>query len=386
MNVKITAVKLFYVPVRFLFVKVETDEGISGWGEPLVEGRAATLEACVKEWSQILIGQDPLKIEYLWQTMYRRAFYRGGAVMMSAISGIDQALWDIKGKYYGVPVYELLGGAVKKKIKVYRTLQSNVKSEMVEDARLGAQQGYKLLKFTPPSPVHFVDSFAKVDEILDCAEALRNAVGDGVDLAMDFHGRIHKPMTKTLLKELEPYRLAFVEEAVIPTNNEALRQLSERSSIRLATGERMYSRWDFRPLLESGCIDIVQPDISHAGGLSESRRIATMAEAYDVALAPHCPLSVVAFAASVQLDAMSENAVFQEQKVCIHDVSAQNPNFKWIKDPEGTFAYRDGFMDIPTKPGLGIEIDEEAVEEANRTPHNWKNPLWETEDGTPIEW
>lgn len=383
---KITDVKLFYVPVRFLFVKIETDEGISGWGEPLVEGRAATVEACVNEWKDFLIGKDPLKIEHIWQSMYRCAFYRGGAVMMSAMAGINQALWDIKGKYYQAPVYELLGGAVKKRIRVYRTIQSNNPDEMIADARKAVSEGYTLLKFTPPFPLHFVDTNEKIDKIVECASALREATDWKIDLAMDFHGRVHKPMAKTLIKALEPIRLSFIEEPVLPTNNEALKLFSMEGSTRFATGERMYSRWDYKPLFESGMIDIIQPDLSHAGGISECMRIAAMAEAYDVAFAPHCPLSVVAFSACLQVDAACENAVFQEQKVCIHDVSSSNPNLKWIVDPENTFHYENGYVSLPTKPGLGIEINEEAVIEANKTPHQWKNPLWETDDGTPIEW
>lgn len=382
---KITDLKLYYVPMRFLYLKVETDEGISGWGEPLVEGRAATLEAAVNEWRKELIGRDPLKVEQIWQTMYRGAFYRGGAVMMSAISGVDQALWDIRGKYYGMPVYRMLNGGVKEKVMVYRSVTDGTMEEQIADAKLLKAQGYRTLKTSPQQAMHYIDSYQKVEEVVRRVTTLRETVGSDVNIAIDFHGRIHRPMAKQLARALDPLHLTFLEEPVLPENNETLDELRQYTATPVATGERMYNRWDFKGLLASGRADILQPDLSHAGGISEGYRIAAMAEAYDCAMAPHCPLSAIAFAACLQLDAAAPNSVFQEQSVGVHDCTRNNPLLRWIKNPE-VFAYSDGFVRVPQGPGLGIEVDEELVAEASRTPHDWKNPLWFTYDGTPIEW
>ena len=382
---KITDLKLYYVPIRFLYLKIETDEGICGWGEPLVEGRAATLEAAVKEWSNFLIGRDPLKVEEIWQFMYRGAFYRGGPVMMSAIAGIDQALWDIRGKYFGVPVYQLLNGGVKQRLKVYRSIHGDTPEALAADAREAVAQGYKFLKCAPTMPLHYLDTYEALDAVVEKIAAAREAIGTGVDMAVDLHGRVHRPMAKLLMRELDALRLTFIEEPVLPTNNEALKELVQYTNIPIATGERMYSRWDFKNLLEMHVVDILQPDLSHAGGISECYRIAAMAEAYDLGIAPHCPLSVIAFAACVQLDMAAPTALFQEQSIDIHDCTRSNEKMQWIKNPE-VFAFKDGFVSVPDGPGLGIEVDEALVAQASQTPHDWKNPMWRTFDGTPIEW
>jgi galactonate dehydratase len=382
---KITDLKMFYVPHRFLFLKIETDEGISGWGEPIVEGRAGTLEASVNEWKSYLLGKDPLKIEEIWQTMYRCAFYRGGAIMMSTIAGVNQALWDIKGKFFNVPVYELLGGAVKDRVKVYRSIQGETPQELAADAKKAMKEGYSILK-TCPCPISgFVDSYDKIDFVDDMISAVKEVIGNKCDLAIDFHGRMHRPMAKLMIKRLEKHDLLFIEEPVIPTNKEAMKEFAKWSATPIATGERMYSRWDFKDMFIDGTVDIVQPDLSHAGGISECMRIASMAEAFDVALAPHCPLSVIAFASCIQVDTACANAVFQEQQLDIHNDNAGNPFFQVLKDPS-VFQFKDGFITPPKSPGLGIEINEELVEELNKNKHDWKNPRVKAYDGTPIEW
>ncbi len=384
-RMKITDLKLYHFPHRFLFLKIETDEGLVGWGEPVVEGMAATTAEAVNEWKPFLIGKNPLDIEYLWQMMYRGAFYRGGPVMMSAISGIDQALWDIKGKYHNVPIYDLLGGSVKTGIKVYRHVQGETAEELVKNTLQAKQEGYSLVKMSPLEPTHYVDSLKTVDKIVKKMAAVRDAVGVEMDLSIDFHGRIHKPMAKVISRELDQFNLAFIEEPVLPENTEALRDIAFHTPVPIALGERHFSRWDFKKVLMDGYVDIVQPDLSHAGGISECRRIATMAEAFDVAVAPHCPLSIVAFASCVQLDVCTGNSVFQEQAIDIHLGNKDNSHLSLLKDP-GMYEFKDGFVKIPTKPGLGIEINEDILEEGNKNKHNWKNPLWRAYDGSPIEW
>jgi galactonate dehydratase len=380
---KITDFRLYFMPHRFLFLKIETDEGISGWGEPLVEGRADTLEAAVNEWKNYFIGKDPLLIEDHWQVMYRCAFYRGGPVMMSTIAGINQALWDIKGRYYNTPIYQLLGGPVKNKIKVYRGIHGDTPEELAFDAKLAMEQGYNVVKCCPCPVSAFVDSFSVVDAVLEKIDAAKAVLKNSVELAVDFHGRIHKPMAKAIVSELNKYRLQFIEEPVLPTNKETLREISKYTATPIAIGERLYSRWDFKDLLEQGYIDIIQPDLSHAGGISESLKISNMAEAYDVAVAPHCPLSVISFAACIQMDTATPNVIMQEQSICINDGTSENKFLSFLKDPNA-FKYEDGFIIPPKGPGLGIEIDEEKVKKISKH-HEFRNPMWRTFDGTPIE-
>ncbi|AEE97389.1 galactonate dehydratase [Mahella australiensis] len=381
---KITSLKLYKVRPRWLFLKIETDEGITGWGEPVVEGRADTVKAAVEELKGYLVGRDPLKIEDHWQVMYRGGFYRGGPVLMSAIAGIDQALWDIKGKFYGVPVYELLGGACHDRIRVYSWIGGDRPHDIAEEAKQRAQFGFTAVKMNATDEMHYIDSFSKVQAVADRIAAIRDALGYQMDVAIDFHGRVHKPMAKVLAKALEPYHPMFIEEPVLPQNNEALRDIAMHADIPIATGERMFSRWDFKELLHSGYVDVIQPDLSHAGGISECKKIAAMAEAYDVVVAPHCPLGPIALAACIQLDACTPNAFIQEQSLGIH-YNKGSDLLDYLKDP-AVFAYKDGFVDLPKAPGLGIEINEERVIAADAQGYEWKNPVWRNVDGTVAEW
>lgn len=381
---KITNIRLYQVPPRWLFLKVETDEGIVGWGEPVIEGRAHTVKAAVEELSQYIIGKDPMKIEDIWQVLYRSGFYRGGPILMSAMAGIDQALWDIKGKFFNAPVHQLLGGAVREKIKVYSWIGGDRPSDVAEEAKKKQSQGFTAIKMNGTEELQYIDSYEKVDALLERVDAIRKAVGKNFGIGVDFHGRVHKPMAKILMKELDPYRLMFIEEPVLDENLEALKELSRHTSTPIATGERMYSRWDFKELLSTGYIDILQPDLSHAGGITECRKIATMAEAYDVAIAFHCPLGPIALAACLQVDAVSHNAFIQEQSLGIH-YNKGNDILDYLKDPT-VFQYDNGFVNIPEGPGLGIEVDEEKVKEASLNSHNWKNPVWRHEDGSVAEW
>ncbi len=381
---KITKFELFTVPPRWLFLKIETDEGICGWGEPVVEGRAHTVKAAVEELSEYLIGKDPLKIEDHWQVLYRGGFYRGGPILMSAISGIDQALWDIKGKFYNAPIYDLLGGACRDNIKVYSWIGGDRPSDVAEAALAKKTEGFSAIKMNATEELHYVDSYEKVEGVLQRVEAIRKATGKHFGIGVDFHGRVHKAMAKVLVKELEPYRLMFIEEPVLTENLEALKTIAMHTATPIATGERMYSRWDFKKILEEGYVDIIQPDLSHAGGITESRKISTMAEAYDVAVAPHCPLGPIALAACLQLDACTPNAVIQEQSLGIH-YNQGSDLMDYVKDKD-VFKYEKGTVKIPKGPGLGIEVNEEKVREAAKIGHNWKNPIWRNEDGTVAEW
>ena len=381
---KITGYELFQVPPRWLFLKIETDEGLIGWGEPVVEGRAHTVKACVEELMEYLIGKDPMRIEDHWNMLYRSGFYRGGPILMSAISGIDQALWDIKGKYFNAPIYQLMGGACRDSIKVYSWIGGDRPTDVGEAAKSVVEAGFTAVKMNGTEELQYIDTHEKIDQTLERVAAVREAVGEYVGIGIDFHGRVHKPMAKVLAKELEQFRPMFIEEPVLSENLEAIREIANHTSIPIATGERMFSRWDFKKLLSDGYVDIIQPDLSHAGGITEVKKIASMAEAYDVALAPHCPLGPIALAACLQVDATCHNAFIQEQSLGIH-YNQGSDLLDYIKD-KSVFDYNDGYVSIPEGPGLGIEIDEDYVRAMAEVGHNWKNPVWRHKDGSIAEW
>lgn len=381
---QIRSIELFKVPPRWLFVKITTTDGIEGWGEPVVEGRADTVRAAVEELSEYLIGQNSNNIEDLWQVLYRGGFYRGGPILMSAISGIEQALWDIKGKRYGLPVYELLGGAVRDKMRVYAWIGGDRPDEVAEAAKAQIAAGYTAIKMNATSDMEWIDSYRKVQEVADRLAALRDAVGLSLDVGIDFHGRVHKAMAKVLVQALEPYRPLFYEEPVLPENNEALLEIARHTTVPIATGERMFTRWAFKSVLATGGVDIVQPDLSHTGGIWEGRKIAAMAEAYDVAVAPHCPLGPITLAASLQLDFCTPNAFIQEQSLGIH-YNQGSDILDYLADPS-IFDYQNGYVPLLKGPGLGITINEEKVREMAKVGHNWRNPIWRNADGSVTEW
>ncbi|MDD7911675.1 galactonate dehydratase [Pseudovibrio exalbescens] len=381
---KITGIKTWRVPPRWCFLKIETDEGVHGWGEPVLEGRAATVEAAVHELSEYIIGKDPRRVEDIWQMLYRGGFYRGGPILMSAIAGIDQALWDIKGKALGVPVHELLGGAVRDKMRMYCWIGGDRPNEIGRQAKEVVEIGFTAFKMNGTPEMAIIDSYEKVDDAVARIAEAREAVGMGVGIAVDFHGRVHKPMAKILMKELEPFRPMFVEEPVLAEHLHALPEIAGNVSYPIATGERMFSRYEFRGVLERGYVDVLQPDLSHCGGITEARKIATMAEAYDVALAPHCPLGPIALAACLTVDFVSHNAFIQEQSMGIH-YNKENDVLDYMVDPS-PLQIVDGYLPLLEKPGLGVEINEAFVEERSKDASNWKNPIWRHEDGSIAEW
>lgn len=381
---KITTLTTYPVPPRWLFLKVETDEGISGWGEPVIEGRAATVATAVEELSDYLIGQDPRNIEDLWTVLYRGGFYRGGPILMSALAGIDQALWDIKGKALGVAVHELLGGRVRDRIRVYSWIGGDRPSETAAAARVAVDRGFQAVKMNGSEELQYVDTWNKVERSIANVAAVRDAVGQSVGIAVDFHGRVHKPMAKVLINELEQFKLMFIEEPVLSENVAGVMDTLRNSPTPIALGERLFSRWDFKDILAGGAVDIIQPDPSHCGGITEARKIAFMAEAYDVALALHCPLGPIALASCLQIDAGCYNAFIQEQSLGIH-YNESNDLLDYLVDPS-VFGYSDGMVAIPPGPGLGIEVNEEYVVEQAHVGHRWRSPVWRHSDGSFAEW
>ncbi|MBQ9544140.1 MAG: galactonate dehydratase, partial [Clostridia bacterium] len=316
--------------------------------------------------------------------LYRGAFYRGGPVTTSAISGIEQALWDIKGKYYNMPVYEFLGGKCRKNVRVYCWVGGDRPNDVGRAALEQKKLGFDAVKMNATEELGFIDNFSKIDAACKRVEAIRETCGDDFGIAVDFHGRVHKSMAKVLAKELEKYKLMFIEEPVLSENYEALSEISKHTSTPIALGERLFTRWDFKKIFSQGVVDIIQPDLSHAGGILECRKISAMAEAYDVAVAPHCPLGPIALAACLQMDACTPNAFIQEQSLGIH-YNQGSDLLDYLADPK-VFDYCDGAVKIPEAPGLGIEINERKVLEAAKEGHNWKNPVWRNADGTVAEW
>lgn len=373
---KITKLETFLIQPRWLFLKIHTDEGIVGLGEPILEGRAETCAVAVKELEEYLIGQDPTRIVHHWQAIYRHTFYRGGEILTSALSGIEQALWDITGKAYGVPVYKLLGGPTRDKIRVYSHCAGGPTPEQAaENIKAKVAQGYTAVKtgVSGGRPPRMIENPAFVERVAANFAAMRAAVGSEIDIAIDFHGSVPPQTAMLLIKALEPYNPMFIEEPVNCQNADVLADMAKKTHIPIATGERLFTKWGFREVLEKRAAAILQPDISHAGGIFECRLIAGMAEAYYAGIAPHCPLGPIAFAACLHLDASIPNFLIQEQV---------NMGEGYLKEP---FVPVNGYVALPEKPGLGIELDEDAI--AEKLGHNWITPrLYDPEDGSVCDW
>jgi len=371
---KITKLEFLSVRPRWVFLKVHTDEGLVGLGEPIVEGRARTTIQAVQELEGWLVGQDPRRIEHLWQMMYRGTFYRGGPVLVSAISGIEQALWDIFGQSVGLPVYQLLGGPTRRRIRMYAHCGWETPEKAAEAARAMVKRGFTALKTGFEGPVRIVDTPAFLDRCVAQFAAMREAVGNDIDIAVDCHGRFSPAMAIRLARELEPYRPMFIEEPCLPENVDTMVTVARSTSIPIATGERLFTKWGFREVLEKQAAVVLQPDLSHAGGLSECKKIAAMAETYYAAIAPHCPLGPIALAACLHLDAAIPNFLIQE-----HVTLGEG----YLKQP---FVVKDGYIDLPTAPGLGIELDEEALRDKITEP-DWDTPrLYHKDDGSVADW
>ncbi|MEX0599208.1 MAG: galactonate dehydratase [Rhodothermales bacterium] len=374
--------ELFEVPPRWLFLKVTTAGGLTGWGEPGVEGRARTVRAAVEELGQYVIGRPANRVEDIWQVLFRGGFYRGGPVLMSALSGIDQALWDIKGKALDVPVYELLGGPVRSGIDMYGWIGGDRPDDVAEAARARVDAGFTAVKMNASAETLWVDGPDRIQEMADRMRVVRDAVGPEIGIGVDFHGRLHRGTARRAIEALEPYGPMFIEEPLGPGHDDLLPELRAVSAAPIATGERLYSRWDFKDVIPH--VDIIQPDLSHAGGISEVRRIAAMAEAYDVALAPHCPLGPLALAASLHVDFASINALIQESSLGIHYNEGADL-LDYVTNPE-VFDLEDGRIKLPTGPGLGVIVDEGAVREADAKGHDWTGPIWRRDDGSFADW
>jgi len=382
---EITEFETFVVQPRWVFLKVTTDEGIVGWGEPNLEGKPEAVLGAITELEEYFFGADPRRIEHHWQAVYRGSFYHRGAILNSALSGIDQALWDIKGKALDTPVYELLGGPTRNAIRAYAPIVGDESPErldgtpdlLAERAVERVEAGYDAVKMIPFTETWHVDTPAAIDRITSTVAAVRDAVGREVDIAIDAHGKLSPAMARRVLDAIEPYGPLFVEEPVKPEYDHRIDELRSNTSVPLATGERRFSKWEFRDLCESG-VDIFQPDPSHAGGISELRRIAALAETYGIAVAPHCPLGPVALAAAIHVDAAVPNFLIQE-----------TPGFyggsfdEYVSDG---LTMTDGSVDLPDRAGLGVVVDEDALRDPDHQGHDQYIPLRHHDDGSVADW
>ncbi|WP_264554849.1 galactonate dehydratase [Halocatena marina] len=381
----ITDFELFSVSPRWLLLKVTTSDGTVGWGEPIVQGRIRAVSGAVKElMDSYLIGEDPLTIEKHWETMYRGGYFRGGPVLMSAIAGIDMALWDIMGHHYDAPIYDLLGGPVRSRLRVHHWIGGEKPEDVAASAREMVEAGYSALKINATAEFRMLESPAAVNAATERLKAMREAVGDSVDIGVDFHGRVSFPMAKRMVSELEPFGPMYFEQPVLPEQNDRLREIAAHTAVPVSTGERLYSRWDFKNALIDGIAGVFHPDVTHVGGISEMRKIATMTEAFDVALVPHCPIGPVALAASLQVGFCSQNIVVQEQSLEVHDIE-KSSGLDLLENPT-VFEFEDGYLRPSDRPGLGIDLDESTVRELAEYDVNWHNPIWHHDDGSPAEW
>ena len=372
---QITDYDLYEVAPRWQFLKLETNTGLVGWGEVYAkwhyvgsELRTASAAAVDQMMDKYVLDADPMEIERLWQSMYRSSFYRGGAALMSAIAGIDEALWDIKGKHYGAPVYDLLGGRARDRVRLYH----HADEETAQDA---VEEGFSAVKLGPRGAIEPIDTPARVKAFVDRVASVREIVGDDRDVLIDFHGRVRKPMVDRLAEQLEPYEPMFIEEPVTHEFEEAFSEIASHTSIPIATGERLHTRFAFKPYIESGGIDVAQPDVSHAGGITETKKIADVTSTYDIMLAPHCPIGPVAFASSIHVMAGASNALIQEQIIYRDDRWRE-----YVIDP-APLEHTEGYLELPTTPGLGVEVDEEAVRAAHGEDLDYRRGRYTYRDG-----
>jgi len=381
---RVINVETFLVAPRWMFVKVSTDDGVHGWGEGGLEGSADVTAAAVTALAEQLVGEDPTRIEDHWQRLTKGGFYRGGPERSSAIAALDQALWDIAGRRLGVPVYELLGGPVRERVRVYGWIGGDSPSDVAAAAAAQREAGMTAVKMNATAQFPPLPSARDVAEVADRARQVRAALGDDRDFAVDFHGRVSAAAAPRLIEAVEPFDPLFIEEPVVPEQNHTnLRRLVESTSRPIATGERLFSRSDFLPVLQAG-VRVVQPDLSHAGGISEVRRIATLADTFGAVLAPHCPLGPLALASCLQVDFATPNFLIQEQSLGIH-YNRTGELLDYLANPE-VFTFVDGHVARPTGPGLGVEIDEGAVRKAHERGMRWRTPIWNHPDGSFAEW
>ena len=379
----IARVETFLVAPRGLFGRMEPSGGLVGWGEASCEGRSETVRTAVEQLAEYLIGKDPFRIEDHWQVLSKGSFYRFGIILGSAVSGIDQALWDLLGKSVGLPVHVLLGGPVRDRIRVYAWVGGDEPDEVADQVAAQVEAGMTAVKMNASGRMSPIATRSELAGVVRRVAAAREVLGDDRDVAVDLHGRFTLADARRVAPLLEPYHPFFLEEPLVPENSHLIAQMVASTTIPISTGERLYTRQEFLPVLQAG-IAVAQPDLSHAGGISEVRRIAALAETFDVQIAPHCPLGPLALASSLQVGFASPNHLIQEQSIGIH-YNAGAEVLDYVADT-APLAFVDGHVERFTGPGLGIEIDEDAVRAADKRGHAWRNPIWRHGNGAFAEW
>lgn len=369
---KITGFETIPIQGRAMILKMFTDEGLVGYGEPMNYEHWRVVAQAVDDMAEYLVGKDPLNIEDHWQAMYRSSYSRSMPILIGALSGIEMAMWDVFGKVVGMPVWKLFGGKVRDRIRVYTGTGGTTPKECAENAIKAVAAGFRAVKMgATPRPVRFVDTPKTIDFMVSRVAAVREAVGDEVDIAVDLHRRLSPTMAAILVKELEPLRPLFAEEPCHPENNEALLALSRGTTVPIATGERHLTRWGFRELIEREMCAILQPDIRHCGGMLELKKIAGMAEIHNMAIAPHNAAGPVGVAASVHVIATIPNLLICE--------GGHRRGEGLFKTP---LVLKDGFMELPTEPGLGVDMDDEALEELRDESYRLREMFWHEDDGS----
>lgn len=368
---KITDIKTFAVDcfrTNWVFIKIHTDDGIDGIDEATLEYKEKALLGAVEHIKEYLIGKNPFDIEKHWHNIYRDAYWRGGAVLMSALSAVETALWDILGKSLNVPVYQLMGGKVRDKVRIYVNgwfAGAKTPKEFGEKAKIAVQKGVTAMKWDPFGKSYLDISNKDLNNALQCIAEVRSAVGDEIDLLIEGHGRFNIPTAVKISKELEPFNPMFFEEPVPPDNLDALKAVKDKSPVAVSAGERLYTRWDYKKMFDLMTADYIQPDISHAGGIMELKKIAAEAECRYIPFAPHNPSGPVANAATLQLAASCQNFCILE--IMYSDVAYR----KDITNEE--LEYSDGYIKIPDNPGLEIEINEDQCLAHPYKPHTLRH-------------
>ena len=369
---KITGFETIPISKRALILKMSTDEGIVGYGEPLDYTHWRIVAQAVADMAEYLVGKDPFQIEDHWQTFFRSTYSRSMPIIIGALSGIEMAMWDVMGKALDLPVWKLLGGSVRDRVRVYAASGGDTPQACAENARKVVGQGFTALKMgVAPDPVRFIDTPEAVDNMVARVAAVREAVGKGVDIAVDLHRRFSPTMSIIVIKEMEPYRLLFAEEPCHPENTDALLTISRSTTTPIATGERHLTRWGFREIVEREACAVLQPDIRHAGGILEMKKIASLAETHALSLAPHNAAGPVGVAASIHAMATVPNFL-----ICEGGASRGQGLFVQ------PLAFKDGFIELPTGPGLGFEIDEDALEASRDESFRFRGMWRSEEDGS----
>jgi galactonate dehydratase len=389
-GVKVTGMKVFGVSLTrqsdrpYVFVKLETNQGVVGWGEGTLEGKAAAVMNCIEDFREFIIGSDPMQVEHHWQSMYVHSFYRAGPVIGSAISGIDQALWDIRGKVLGMPVYQLLGGPHDPRgVRGYYHTNASTREQLAQLRETAIRDGVSCFKGGIPGNYEWIETHDKIDRAVRSLQSLREGLGPDIDIAIDFHAKTSPSVASIIVKEVEPLNLLFIEEPCPPENVKAMQRIARRSTTPIATGERLVAVYGARELIEMGVVDILQTDINHVGGISALWKVGAMAAVSGISMAPHACEGPIGGIATLHVDASMPNFIVQEICGAVTPSATDKIWQEWFGFPAMRMV--EGRFPLPDKPGLGFELTEAALA---KYPFGGTRPMARVfhEDGSVAEW